>query len=71
MANNIQSFAQKQSSENFHVEPLPKLGELMMQYGFKEGATKFDQEMERWRQTLERQINERIVKAQALSSGNP
>lgn len=71
MAHPIESFARKQSAEVFHVEPLPKLAELMMNHGFKEGAVKWDQEAERWRQTLERQINERIVKAQALSSGNP
>lgn len=44
----------------FHVEPLPKLAELSMGYGFKKGNEMFDEAMERWRVNLEKAVNKAL-----------
>lgn len=66
----IDSLATKATVGEFHIEPFPKLGELMMTHGFKRGAEVWDEQMERARVQLEQQIN-KALRDQDVSSGDP
>lgn len=54
----------------FHIEPLPKLSEMAMGYGFKRGNEMWDEAMERWRVTLEKSLNKALHEPD-VSPGNP
>lgn len=54
----------------FHIEPLPKLSEMAMGYGFKRGNEMFDEAMERWRVKLEQSIT-KALREQEVSPGDP
>ncbi len=53
----LDALATTPTSGAFHIEPLPKLSEMAMGYGFKRGNEMFDEAMERWRVNLEKSIN--------------
>ena len=67
----IESLASRRPNATFHVPPLPKLSEEMALVGLKEGVRRWDEKVDQWRTTLEREINERLVKSQSVSSGAP
>jgi len=53
----LDSLATSPATGQFHVEPLPKLSEMAMGYGFKRGNEMWDEAMERWRVNLEKAVN--------------
>lgn len=57
--------AQGVGGGNLRLEKLPSLSQLMATHGLKEGARRFDEEYERWRQNVERQLRELFAKATA------
>lgn len=67
----IDSLATKSSSGQFRVPTVPKALEFVRQSGLKDGLGKYDEAMETWARDLEKSINERIIKANEIASGNP
>lgn len=47
-------------TNDVQVPQFPKLEQLITENGFKEGLRAFDEQMERFRQQLQRTINERL-----------
>lgn len=67
----IDSLATKATvSGEFHIEPFPKLGELIAARGLKQGAQDYDEAMERARIQIEQAVN-KSLRSQDLSPGNP
>lgn len=67
----LDSLATKASSGQFRVPTMPKALEWVRQLGLKDGLGKYDEAMETWARDLEKSINERVIKVNEVSSGNP
>lgn len=69
--NKIDSLASRKANATFRVPPWPSLSESFTTHGLKEGLRRWDARMVDWARTLERDVNEHIVKAPEVSSGDP
>lgn len=69
--NTMDSIASRSATTVFRVPPLPSLATEVSTSGLKEGLRRFDEKAARWTRDLEKEINERLIKAQAVSPGPP
>lgn len=69
--NTIDAIASRPANATFHVPELPSLSQAVSAHGLKEGLRRWDEQARGWTRDLEREINARIVKAQAVSTGPP
>lgn len=61
-ASPLDSFVATSSGSNdVKIPPLPKLQNIIMDSGFAAGISQFDEQMEEWRQNLERTLNQQLA----------
>lgn len=68
--NTLEAIASR-SSATMRVPDLPSLPAAVEAYGLKEGLRRWQEQARHWTRDLEREINERMVKAQPVSPGPP